>query len=152
MIFLNIENAYSNMVLYAQDIMKKYTNMLPGELSALEGAKIMSNDHVGFVIVQKNGNPVGIVTEWDYISKVVSNGVDPAKITLREIMGEKMVSVTPDTPTVKVTRTMNEHSIRRLPVIDNGKLVGVITSRDIIRIFKDYMESLSEIIEKFGVF
>ena len=140
------------MVLYAQDIMKKYTNMLPGELNALEGAKIMSNDHVGFIIVQKDGKPVGIVTEWDYISKVVSKGLDPSSISLQDIMGEKMVSVPPDTPTDKVTRTMSEHSIRRLPVIENGKLLGVITSRDIIRIFKDYMDSLSEIIGKFGVF
>lgn len=140
------------MVLYAQDIMRKYTNMLPGELNALEGAKIMSNDHVGFIIVQKENQPAGIVTEWDYISKVVSKGLDPAGITLQEIMGEKMVSVPPDTPTDKVTRLMNEHSIRRLPVIDNGRLLGVITSRDIIRIFKDYMDSLSEIIGKFGVF
>ena len=141
------------MVLYAKDIMKEYTNMLSEETTALEASKIMSNDHVGFVVVRdKEGKPHGMVTEWDYVNKVISKGVDPAKVTMGELMAFPIISVDPKTPTDKITVMMSKNGIRRIPVIENGKLVGVITSRDIIRIFKDYMDNLSDVIARFGTF
>jgi len=141
------------MVLYAKDIMKNYTKTFPSDTNALDGAKIMQEDHVGFLIVHDSGGkPVGIVTEWDYISKVVAAEKDPRKVTLGQIMKEGIISVAADTPTEKVTVIMGKNLIRRIPVFENGKLIGVITSRDIIRIFKDYMDSISDIIARFGNF
>jgi CBS domain-containing protein len=141
------------MVLYAKDIMKNYTKTFPADTNALDGAKIMQEDHVGFLIVHDSGGkPVGIVTEWDYISKVVAAEKDPRKVTLGQIMKEGIISVAADTPTEKVTVIMGKNLIRRIPVFENGKLIGVITSRDIIRIFKDYMDSISDIIARFGNF
>jgi signal-transduction protein with cAMP-binding, CBS, and nucleotidyltransferase domain len=93
-----------------------------------------------------------MVTEWDYVNKVVSKGVDPAKVTMGELMASPIISVDPKTPTDKITVMMSKNGIRRIPVIENGKLVGVITSRDIIRIFKDYMDNLSDVIARFGTF
>ncbi len=141
------------MVLYAKDIMKNYTKTFPADTNALDGAKIMQQDHVGFLIVHDSGGkPVGIVTEWDYISKVVAAEKDPRKVTLGQIMKEGIISVEAETPTEKVTVIMGKNLIRRIPVFENGKLIGVITSRDIIRIFKDYMDSISDIIARFGNF
>ena len=141
------------MVLYAKDIMKEYTNMLGEDTNALEASKIMSNDHVGFVVVKDNeGKPHGMVTEWDYVNKIISKGIDPSKITMGELMASPIISVDPKTPTDKITVMMSKNGIRRIPVIENGKLVGVITSRDIIRIFKDYMDNLSDVIARFGTF
>ena len=141
------------MVLYAKDIMKNYTKTFPADTNALDGAKIMQQDHVGFLIVHDSGGkPVGIVTEWDYISKVVATEKDPRKVTLGQIMKEGIISVEAETPTEKVTVIMGKNLIRRIPVFENGKLIGVITSRDIIRIFKDYMDSISDIIARFGNF
>ncbi|MCL5678719.1 MAG: CBS domain-containing protein [Candidatus Thermoplasmatota archaeon] len=141
------------MVLYAKDIMKNYTKTFPADTNALDGAKIMQQDHVGFLIVHDSGGkPVGIVTEWDYISKVVAAENDPRKVTLGQIMKEGIISVEAETPTEKVTVIMGKNLIRRIPVFENGKLIGVITSRDIIRIFKDYMDSISDIIARFGNF
>ena len=141
------------MVLYARDIMKNYTKTFSASMSALEGAKIMQQDHVGFLIVHdSDGTPTGIVTEWDYISKIVAAEKDPRNVTIGQIMKEGIISVEADTPTEKVTVIMSKNLIRRLPVFEKGKLIGVITSRDIIRIFKDYMDSISEIIARFGNF
>ncbi|MHB1707906.1 MAG: CBS domain-containing protein [Thermoplasmataceae archaeon] len=141
------------MVLYAKDIMKNYTKTFPADTNALDGAKIMQQDHVGFLIVHDSGGkPVGIVTEWDYISKVVAVEKDPGKVTLGQIMKEGIISVEAETPTEKVTVIMGKNLIRRIPVFESGKLIGVITSRDIIRIFKDYMDSISDIIARFGNF
>lgn len=113
----------------------------------------MQQDRVGFVVVEdKDGKPAGIVTEWDYISKIVAGEKDPKKVTIGEIMNTGIISVEANTPTEKVTVIMSKHLIRRIPVFENGKMIGVITSRDIIRIFKDYMDSISEIIARFGNF
>jgi len=140
------------MVLYAKDIMKPYTNMFDCNLNAREAAKIMSNDHTGFIIVEREGKPYGIVTEWDYVNKIVAKDLDPKDVKLCDIMNAPLISVSPSTPTDQVTELMNREGIRRLPVVENEKLIGVITSRDILRIFRDYMDNLSDVIARFGVF
>jgi signal-transduction protein with cAMP-binding, CBS, and nucleotidyltransferase domain len=140
------------MVLYAKDIMKDYKLMLNGDVTALEAAKIMSQDHTGFVIVQKDGNPHGIVTEWDFINKIIAPGKDPAQVRLNDIMTTPLLSVTPKTPTDQLTVMMSKQGVRRVIVLENNKLIGVITSRDVLRIFKDYMDNLSDVIARFGNF
>ncbi len=138
------------MVLYAQDIMQKAHSTLSSTIKASNAAKIMANDHQGFIVVDINGVPAGIVTEWDFISKVISKGLDPDSVTLGEIMQKELFWVDPDTPTEKVVSVMNERGIRRIPVMRNGRLLGVITSKDILRIFRDYMDNLTELISRFG--
>ena len=140
------------MVLYAKDIMRNYTFMMNPDTTALEAAKIMSQDHTGFVIIQKDGAPYGIVTEWDYVNKIVAQGLDPAKVKLGDIMAHPLHSVTPKTPTDQLTVMMSKEGIRRIIVLENNKLIGVVTSRDVIRIFKDYMDNLSDVIARFGNF
>lgn len=141
---------YTNMVLYARDIMKEYTLMLGSDVSASEAAKIMSNDHVGFVIVKVDEKPFGMVTEWDFVNKVVAKDMDPKEVKLKDIMNTPLMSIDPKTPTDQVTVLMNKHGVRRVPVVENGRLIGVITSRDVLRIFKDYMDNLSDVIARFG--
>ncbi|HLH86186.1 MAG TPA: CBS domain-containing protein [Thermoplasmataceae archaeon] len=140
------------MVLYAKDIMRDYTFMMREETNAFEAAKVMSRDHVGFVIVEREGKPYGIVTEWDFVNKIVANGADPKKVLLKDIMNTPLMAVSPKTPTDQVTVMMSKNGVRRVPVIENGKLIGVITSRDVLRIFKDYMDNLSDVIARFGNF
>jgi CBS domain-containing protein len=140
------------MVLYARDIMKEYTFMMKEETTASQAAKIMSNDHVGFAIIERDGKPIGMVTEWDFVNKIVSKDLNPKEVLLKDIMNTPLMSVDPKTPTDQVTVLMSKKGVRRLPVIENGKLIGVITSRDVLRIFKDYMDNLSDVIARFGSF
>ena len=140
------------MVLYARDIMKEYKTMMNEDTTASEASKIMTHDKVGFAIVQKDGIPYGIVTEWDFISKVIAKGLDPRTTKLKEMMNVPLMSVDPKTPTDQVTVLMDKHGVRRLPVIENGKIIGVVTSRDVLRVFKDYMDNLSDVIARFGSF
>ena len=140
------------MVLYARDIMKEYTFMMKEETTASQAAKIMSNDHVGFAIIERDGKPIGMVTELDFVNKIVSKDLNPKEVLLKDIMNTPLMSVDPKTPTDQVTVLMSKKGVRRLPVIENGKLIGVITSRDVLRIFKDYMDNLSDVIARFGSF
>ena len=143
---------YSGMVLYARDIMKEYKFMMTGETTASQAAKTMSNDHVGFAIIERDGKPIGMVTEWDFVNKIVSKDLNPKEVLLKDIMNTPLMSVDPKTPTDQVTVLMSKNGVRRLPVVENGKLIGVITSRDVLRIFKDYMDNLSDVIARFGSF
>ncbi len=140
------------MVLYARDIMKEYKFMMTEDTTASQAAKIMSNDHVGFAIVERDGKPIGMVTEWDFVNKIVSRDLNPREVLLKDIMNTPLMSVDPKTPTDQVTVLISKNGVRRLPVVENGKLIGVITSRDVLRIFKDYMDNLSDVIARFGSF
>ena len=80
-------------------------------------------------VLELENYQVGIVTEWDYINKVLSQEADPSRVLLKEIMTAPLTSVTSDTPMEKVASLMAKKAIRRLLVIDNNKLSGIITSR-----------------------
>jgi CBS domain-containing protein len=139
------------MVLYAEDIMRKDCQIVEGDMNALEGSNIMAEKQQGFLIIGSGMVPEGIVTEWDFINKIVSKNQNPEKIPLREIMTTPLTSVPSDTPMEKVANLMAKKGIRRLLVIDEGKLSGIITSRDILKFFSDYVSDMVEIASKFGI-
>ena len=138
------------MVLIAEDLMKKLPAPMPSTISVADAAKIMANDQVGYALIADSELILGIVTEWDILYKVVAPGKDPKDVTMGQIMNREVYSAPPDTPTMKITKIMNEKGIRRLLVGSNGKYLGIITSKDIIRIFDDYMDNVEEVAEKFG--
>ena len=138
------------MVLIAEDIMKKLPAPMPSTISVADAAKIMANDQIGYALIADSELILGIVTEWDILYKVVAPGKTPKSVNMGEIMNREVFSAPPETPTMKITKIMNEKGIRRLLVGSNGKYLGIITSKDIIRIFDDYMDNVEEVAEKFG--
>ena len=138
------------MVLIAEDIMKKLPAPMPSTISVADAAKIMANDQIGYALIADSELILGIVTEWDILYKVVAPGKNPKNVSMGEIMNREVFSAPPETPTMKITKIMNEKGIRRLLVGSNGKYLGIITSKDIIRIFDDYMDNVEEVAEKFG--
>ncbi|MCL4334582.1 MAG: CBS domain-containing protein [Candidatus Thermoplasmatota archaeon] len=139
------------MVLTAADIMRKPPKTVSPDISVSESSKIMRDTGEGFLIIREGTDILGIVTEWDLVSKVMAAGIDPDSIKIEKIMTRNFIHIPPDTPTIKITETMREHGIRRLIVMNGRELLGVITSRDILRIFKDYVENVSEIVYRFGI-
>ncbi|HZD13475.1 MAG TPA: CBS domain-containing protein [Candidatus Binatus sp.] len=132
------------MVLYARDIVEKEFISLPPETSALDAARRMSRDGHGYVIVVSPANePIGIVTEWDYISKVDAAGRDPAKTRLEEIMTRDLVSIDGRKGFEEVAQLMATRGIRRLLVIENGRLVGVVTARKVIERLNEYVTKIA---------
>jgi CBS domain-containing protein len=112
--------------------------------TVMEVAKKMAERRVGSAIIEENGNPVGIITETDLTKKIVALGKDPSKIKAEEIMSSPLVFVKPDDDYSIAVEKMKKHKIKRLPVIDNGKLVGIVTSTDIARTVPELMEILKE--------
>ncbi len=139
------------MVLTAADIMRKTPNLVSYDVTVADCARIMSSSGEGFMIITEDKKPVGIVTEWDILTKVLAKGEDPAATKIGSIMTREFIFVSPDTPTEKITELMRDKNIRRLVVMKGNELMGIITSRDILRIFRDYMDNLGAVVNKFGL-
>ena len=106
--------------------------------SAKDCAKAMTRRGVSSAVVVQGGNALGIVTERDLVSKVLSDGLDPAKVLVRDIMSTPLITVSPEATITKAAEVMAEYRIRRLVVIDQaGALVGIVTAGDVARLLAE---------------
>lgn len=140
------------MVLVAKDIVEKDFLSMQRGTTALEAAKQMQSNRHGFVVVSTaDGKPEGIVTEWDYLSKIVAAEKDPARVKLEEIMSVNLVTVKVDDGLDEVAQLMAEKGIRRVLVIQDGKILGTITARTLLARLKDYIDRISTQIARLQV-
>ncbi len=133
------------MVLVAKDIVEKDFLSLPRNMSALEAASQMKAKSHGYVIIASGGgDPEGIVTEWDFLAKIVAEAKDPARVKLGEIMttGE-LVSVDGNEGLDQVAQIMTQKGIRRVLVITDHKVLGVITAKTMLSRLKEYIDKVS---------
>ena len=132
------------MVLYAKDIVEpEFLSMRP-QTTLLEAAKVMADRHHGFVLVTSaEGRPIGIVTEWDILAKVVAEGRDPAQVRLEELMTRSLVFAEANEGIDRVAQIMADKGIRRVLVQRDGKVIGVIRAQTIARRMRDYLDSIS---------
>jgi CBS domain-containing protein len=137
------------MVLTVKDLMHGIT-VVDGGISVAEAAKKMLSTgttvtgEVGSVLVGKGDVPIGIVTERD-ILKLVAKGLDPKNVKLREIMNTPLITIPSDATIEEASEIMTKRMIRRLPVVEEDKIVGIITTRDITRgLTKSFLTSTRE--------
>ena len=131
------------MVLYARDIVEKGFLTISGGNTVFEGAKAMKEARRGFAVIGTTAQPEGIVTEWDILSKVVAEGGDPQKVTMKEIMSLELLSVDVSAPLSTVAQLMSEKGVRRLLVKEGDQVVGFITSRTMLARMNDYVDKVS---------
>jgi CBS domain-containing protein len=131
------------MVLYARDIVEKDFLTMSASSTVLEGAKAMRDSHHGFAVIGTPGQPQGIVTEWDILSKVVAAGRDPEKVTLSEVMSSNLLSIDKDAPLSEVSQIMTERGVRRLLVKDGNQVIGFITSKTMMARMNEYVDKVS---------
>lgn len=113
-----------------RDVMNKDVMTAESEITVKEAAKIMSQHHVGSLVILKKEEIVGIVTERN-ILVAVAEGKDAELTTVEEIMSKNVITVAPDKTIEDAVNIMVEHKIKKLPVVDAGKLIGIITASDI---------------------
>lgn len=93
----------------------------------------MLTKNVGSIIVTDDGEVVGVVTKGDVLRRAFLKGVDPKNLAVKKVMSSPPVTTTPGTTLEEASRLMNEKRVSKLPVLEDGKLVGIVTSTDIIR-------------------
>jgi signal-transduction protein with cAMP-binding, CBS, and nucleotidyltransferase domain len=137
------------MVLVAKDIVEKEFLSLSRDTTALEGARQMKAKRHGYAIIASStGSPEGIVTEWDYLSKIVAEGRDPSHVTLGDIMTSDLVSVDANVGLDQVAELMAHKGIRRVLVFKDHKVIGVITAAIMLSRLKEYVDKVSSTIAR----
>ena len=104
--------------------------------SVQEAANIMKDNGIGSLIITEKSNPAGIVTERDLVQKVLSKNLDASKTKIKKIMSFPLKSITSRETIEYASQYMREHKIKKLPVIDDGELIGIITQTDIVRYYQ----------------
>jgi signal-transduction protein with cAMP-binding, CBS, and nucleotidyltransferase domain len=114
-----------------QDVMTRSPKVLDATATAAEAASVMASDDIGDVIVCKNGEVCGIVTDRDITVRVIAEGRDPASVTVGEICSQPLVTLGPNDPVDTAVRLMREKAIRRIPVCDGDTPVGIVSLGDL---------------------
>ena len=126
---------------FVEDIMSKEVVTITPEASMAEASRVMGAKHIGSLIVEVEGKPVGIVTERDLLSKILAKGKDPERVSVREVMSSPLITIEPTATIKKAAQTMISKK-GRLAVFRGEKLVGVITASDLIKSLPESPETL----------
>lgn len=103
------------------------------EASITDAAKAMVDNNRGSVVATRKGQPIGILTERDVLTRVVSKSKDPGSTKVKQVMTESPVTVEKSLPLREAIDMMNRKRLRRMLVTENGKIVGIFTLRDIVK-------------------
>jgi IMP dehydrogenase len=137
------------MVLVAKDIVEKEFLSLSRETSALEAARQMKAKRHGYVVIaSRTGSPEGIVTEWDYLSKIVAEDKDPSNVKLEDIMTSDLVSVDANVGLDQVAQLMAQKGIRRVLVMKDRRVIGIVTAAIMLARLKEYVDKVSSTIAR----
>ena len=120
---------YSSILI--QDIMTRALITVNLSTTALQVAKMMEQGGIGAILVQDNGNPVGIVTDRDYATRIAANDL-PLNTAVENIMSTPLITINHDEPISAAAEQMTSKKIRKLAVTENGKMVGIVTSTDLV--------------------
>lgn len=141
-----------------KDIMTKSVISVDAEITVNEAAKMMEDAKVGAVIVMENNTPVGIVTDRDFAVKIVAHAYQ-ITTPVKQIMSSPLIATSPDETVLMAADLMYSRDIRKLPVIDNDSVVGIITATDLVNqlavsteedIQKMYHESVIKVYKQYS--
>lgn len=118
----------------AGEIMTKGSEFLKEDASVFDAAKRLAQKSIGAVpVCDSSGHLRGVVTDRDLVVEVVAAGKDPAKTKVMDLVHGEAVTIGADDSVEEAVKTMKQHKVRRLPVIDGTKLVGMVSQADIAR-------------------
>jgi CBS domain-containing protein len=133
--------------LHISSVMVKDVFTVPETMQLDEVAKLMLDNGIGSVPVMNDEDKMsGIVSKADFVTLAV--GIAFEKVTVKEIMTKDLIVVSPTDRLVHARRQMIESHVGRVPVVDDGKLVGMVTSKDLMRAFIDFRKKVPEKYQK----
>jgi len=133
------------MILKVEDIMIESVVTVDADATVMKAVKLMNEHEIGCLVVTRRGRAVGIVTERDLLQRVLSKSKNPAKTQVREIMTKPLIAGQPDMDLEDATRMMFDRKIKKLPVVDHGRLLGLITLTDVARFQPQMMKILKKL-------
>ncbi len=127
-----------------RDVMTENVVTLPGSAPLTDAARRMKEADIGDVIVMADGELCGVVTDRDIVVRAIAEGRDPQSSTLDEICSHEVVTVGPDDSLEQAVEVMRQRAVRRLPVVQGGRPVGIVSIGD-LAIERDETSALADI-------
>ena len=121
------------MTLKVKDIMVGEVVTIEANVTVRKAVRLMNNHEIGCLVVVQDGKPTGIVTERDMLKRVLVASRDPRAVEVGEIMSKPLLFMKPEKEIEDAVKLMFKHKIKKLPVVENGRLVGLVTLTDLIR-------------------
>ncbi len=122
-----------------RDIMEKDVITIENDKTAQDAAKIVAENDISFLVVMNDGIPQGVLSESDFVRRIAVEDKKSSEVLISEIMSYKFRSVGPTTTIEDAIQKMLNKNIRRLLVLDNEKLVGVVTQTDLASYLRDQL-------------
>jgi CBS domain-containing protein len=129
-----------------REAMTASPSSIASDASAVEAARLMLTENVGSLPVVEGKNLVGIVTDRDLVVQVMARDMDPSKVTVAEVSSENPIVARPEEPLDAALQRMAEEQVRRLPVVQEGRLVGILAQADVARTAEP--QSTGEMVEQ----
>ena len=120
-----------------RDIMEKNVVTIEDDKTALDAAHLISEKDVSFLVIMKNSIPVGVLSESDFVKRLAADDKKASEVIVSEIMSSNFRWVEPETEIEDAIQKMLNNNVRRLVILDNSKLAGVITQTDLTGFLRD---------------
>ena len=120
-----------------RDIMEKNVVTIEDDKTALDAAQLISEKDVSFLVIMKNNIPIGVLSESDFVKRLAADDKKASEVIVSEIMSSNFRWVEPETEIEDAIQKMLNNNIRRLVILDNSKLAGVITQTDLTGFLRD---------------
>jgi len=128
-----------------KDVMNTNVVVAKAEATIREASEVMNKYNIGSLVVVKDSGIAGIITEHNVLESVAA-GRNPDETKIAEIMSSEVVTVAPDSTVEQAVDLMVKHRIKKLPVVDGDKLMGIITASDIIVVEPKLVASIANLI------
>jgi CBS domain-containing protein len=119
------------MALKVRDTMTGSPRSIDASTSVVEAAQLMREGHIGSLPITADEQLVGMITDRDIAMRVVAEAADQTKTSVGDVSSRDLVTVEPDEDLDDALQLMARHQVRRLPVVENGRLVGIVAQADI---------------------
>lgn len=126
------------------DCMTKGVITLDSKKTALDAAKLLTTKKIGCIIITQGGDATGIITERDLVQKIIASGKNAIEVKLESIMSKPLKAIEASQTIEDAALAMREQNIKRLPVLDGGNLVGIISEGDLITVYPGIVDIITE--------
>ena len=133
-------------IVLVRDVMSKDVRVVRPDTSVKEVVATMNKFDIGSIVVVQGDRPVGIITERDILRRLVEPCLAPETLTARQIMTSPVLTISETANIEETAKLMARKRVKRLPVINNGKLVGMITYTDIVAKVPTLLSILEELV------
>jgi CBS domain-containing protein len=116
-----------------RDVMKKSVISIDSSMTVQDAAKMMDDASIGAIVVIENGIAIGIITERDITRRIVAKG-KPLSTNIKDVMSSPLVLINPDDSVWDAAQLMKSRRIHRIPAVKDNRLVGIVTTSDIVKL------------------